>query len=161
MSKVFVLFVCFHFSASQHLYLNRGHFRQAKIEPTKMEPTKMELPTRDNNQVDPLLQEKISSECKTSIRSIFCQRCKFLRCRLFLFSISFLPSQSWTFLILATYRKGSWWLNVFDIYSLKFSFSKKATKIWRHLPQSFDITSIKTLRTIAPIFCGLFRKAEL
>ena len=42
MYKVFVLFVCFHFCASQHLYFNRGHFGQAKLEPTKMEPTKME-----------------------------------------------------------------------------------------------------------------------
>ena len=55
MSKVFVLFVCFHFSAIQYLYL------LAIIEPNKMEPKhlcfnkgstaeptkhKMELPTK-------------------------------------------------------------------------------------------------------------------
>ena len=71
MFKVFVLFVCFHFSASQYLYFNRGNFGPAKMEPKHLYfnrgslagPTKMELPTRDNNNVDSLLQKNY--ECKT------------------------------------------------------------------------------------------------
>ena len=35
----------------------------------------------------------------------------------------------------------------------KFSFSKKATKIWRNMSQA--------LRQIAPNLCGLLRKTEL
>ena len=61
MSKVFVLFVCFHFCASQHLYSNR-----VKIS-SPSGPTKMELPTslkQNKNNFEPQLQIKINSECK-------------------------------------------------------------------------------------------------
>ena len=62
MYKVFVLFVCFHFCASQHLYFNR-----VKIS-SPSGPTKMELSTsvkQDNNKFEPQPQMKINSECKT------------------------------------------------------------------------------------------------
>ena len=42
---------------------------------------------------------------------------------------------------------------------IKFSFSEKATKICRNGPQGFNVLSnVKSLRTIAPNFCGLLRK---
>ena len=62
MFKVFVLFVCFHFCASQTLYFN-----QVKIA-SPSEPNKMELPTsvkQENNKFEPQPQMKINSECKT------------------------------------------------------------------------------------------------
>ena len=62
MSKVFVLFVCFHFCVSQTLYFNR-----VKIA-SPSGPTKMELSTsvkQDNNKLEPQPPMKISSECKT------------------------------------------------------------------------------------------------
>ena len=41
--------------------------------------------------------------------------------------------------------------------TLKFRFSKKATKIWINLVP----TNVKTKMEIAPNFCGLLRKPEL
>ena len=62
MFKVFVLFICFHFCASQNLYFNG-----VKIA-SPSGPTKMELSTsvkQDDNKFEPQPQMKINSECKT------------------------------------------------------------------------------------------------
>ena len=81
MFKVFVLFVCFHFCASQHLYFNR-----VKIS-SPSGPTKPELSTsvkQDDNKSEPQPTMKINSECKTiylpttkSFEGNFGQKCIF------------------------------------------------------------------------------------
>ena len=62
MLKVFGLFLCFHFCASQTLYFNK-----VKIA-SPSGPTKMELSTpvkQDDNKFEPQPQMKINSVCKT------------------------------------------------------------------------------------------------
>ena len=50
---------------------------------------------------------------------------------------------------------------LYSYLCLKFSFYEKATKFGAIFLKVLTLLSIKTLRTIAPNFCGLLRKAEL